>query len=143
MTRAATLLKDAEDAHAIVMLWRWLARRFGEERFPAAEAELAEAESARLAALLDRGLESMAAASPPSSSSTRGRRRERGGEEEQDDEKKKARAKKGKKVAGSASAAARKRKASSSSSLPSASEITFSLSEQGQWARVVVSPGSA
>ena len=149
VTRAATLLKDAEDAHAIVMLWRWLARRFGEERFPAAERELAEAEAARLASLLDRGLASMAAvsSSPPLPSKRKVKRREK---EEEDDEKKKTRAGKvGRKVAGSVSSAAtRKRRASSSPSSsppppPSASEVTFSLPQQEQGARAVVSPGSA
>ena len=123
MTRAAALLKDAEDAHAIVTLWRWLARRFGEARFP--ETELAEGEAARLADLLDRGLASMAAAAAP-------------------EKKTRERKSKGKGGAGSAASAsaAKKRKAAPAAS-SSSSEVTFSLSEEGQGARAVVSPGSA
>ena len=107
------------------------------------------AEAARLASLLDRGLASMAAvsSSPPLPSKRKVKRREK---EEEDDEKKKTRAGKvGRKVAGSVSSAAtRKRRASSSPSSsppppPSASEVTFSLPQQEQGARAVVSPGSA
>jgi hypothetical protein len=61
------------------------------------------------------------------------KKRKRGGGTGGEEKKKKARAKKSKKAS-----------PSSSSPLPSASEITFSLSEQGrEGARVVVSPGSA
>jgi len=153
VTRAAALLKDAEDAHAIVTLWRWLARRFGEERFPSGEAELAAAEAARLAALLDRGLASMAAAAASSSPSKK--RGKRGavaaavGDEEEEAEKKKKKKtseRRGKGGAGSsasaAAAAAKDEAALAAAPSPSGPEIAFSLSEEGQEARSVVSPAA-
>jgi len=153
VTRAAALLKDAEDAHAIVTLWRWLARRFGEERFPSGEAELAAAEAARLAALLDRGLASMAAAAAsPSPSKKRGKRgavaAAVGDEEEEAEKKKKKKTseRRGKGGAGSfasaAAAAAKDEAALAAAPSPSGPEIAFSLSEEGQEARSVVSPAA-
>ena len=151
VTRAAALLKDAEDAHAIVTLWRWLARRFGEERFPSGEAELAAAEAARLAALLDRGLASMAAAAASSSpSKKRGKRgavaAAVGDEEEEAEKKKKTSERRGKGGAGSsasaAAAAAKDEAALAAAPSPSGPEIAFSLSEEGQEARSVVSPAA-
>ena len=142
-----------ESCGSIASLWRWLARRFGEERFPSGEAELAAAEAARLAALLDRGLASMAAAAaPPSPSKKRGKRgavaAAVGDEEEEAEKKKKKKTSErgGKGGAGSsasaAAAAAKDEAALAAAPSPSGPEIAFSLSEEGQEARSVVSPAA-
>ena len=57
----AAAMKDAEDAHSIVSLYMWLARRFsGEGRFP--DLGLAGEEASRIIQLLDAGLEAVGAA---------------------------------------------------------------------------------